>query len=328
MTYVQDPPNSVQIEPTEGCNLRCPFCGLNGIRGKEHNFRFMSIATGENIARVIAEAPWNPRIEFAMHGEPTRHPNLPGLIAAFRAQLPKGQLMLTTNGSGLVKDTFAKITKLFQAGIWTFAIDEYQGVKWAQQIRENLRLPDGKVEVEHQLSARVFEYPVEADGNPHRRMPPGQRRLIFIAPIDLSKKGTHSSLTNHTGAGAPKNDLGMGKRCHRPFREISVRWDGSVAICCNDWRGEFVVGNVNETPIDELWQDRRFQAARRKLYHGERDFGPCKGCDAVSYRVGLLPDRMGKESLPPADADDLQYIADALADGPLTKPVLRPWEKV
>ena len=30
--YYQDPPNSIQIELTEGCNLACSFCGIQAIR--------------------------------------------------------------------------------------------------------------------------------------------------------------------------------------------------------------------------------------------------------------------------------------------------------
>jgi len=30
----QTPPFSIQIEPTEGCNLGCSFCGLQGMKKK------------------------------------------------------------------------------------------------------------------------------------------------------------------------------------------------------------------------------------------------------------------------------------------------------
>ena len=67
-------------------------------------------------------------------------------------------------------------------------------------------------------------------------------------------------------------------------------------------------------------------AARRKLYHGERDFGACDGCDALSMRPGILPDHLGREELPEASEYDLKVINETLKKGPLTAPVLRPWE--
>jgi radical SAM protein with 4Fe4S-binding SPASM domain len=107
---------------------------------------------------------------------------------------------------------------------------------------------------------------------------------------------------------------------------MSIRWDGSVAICCNDWRGTYKAGNVVEDGLVEVWNSAAMDAARRKLYHGMRDFGPCKGCNATSYRVGLLPDKMGKVDLPKPTPRDRDLINRALAGKPYTVAVLRPWE--
>jgi hypothetical protein len=79
--------------------------------------------------------------------------------------------------------------------------------------------------------------------------------------------------------------------------------------------------------LDEVWNGDAMYAARVKLYHGERDFGPCAKCDATSYRVGLLPDKLGKQTLPKPDAKVKAMLAKALAGKPYATPVLRPWEK-
>jgi len=49
----QDAPFAVQIEPTEGCNLRCPFCGLNGMRGKDNDFKSMSVETADRRLNIL-----------------------------------------------------------------------------------------------------------------------------------------------------------------------------------------------------------------------------------------------------------------------------------
>ena len=151
--------------------------------------------------------------------------------------------------------------------------------------------------------------------------------VSFIQDISLADKGTHSLLNNHAGSGSPPNQNKQGKRCAKPFRELSVRWDGNVAICCNDWRGLYKCGNVVKDGLNAVWQSKAMGAARVKLYQGQRDFGPCNGCDAHSYRVGLLPDKYGKDSLPLPDSTTLADIDDALRGDPYTQPVLRPWEK-
>ena len=312
----QAPPFCVQIELTEGCNLRCSFCGLNGIRGKDNDFKFMTQDTARTLCRRMRETgDWRPRIEFAMHGEPTAHPELVEMIQLFREELPREcHMMMTSNGYGLIKTPTETIDALLHS-LNVLALDWYENVKLVPKILATYR---GR--------HKPKRYPADADANPHRRRKPDEHDLVIVQDIQKAEKGTHASINNHCGSGAPKNDHGQGRRCAKPFREMSVRYDGNVAICCNDWRGEYRIGNVVRMPLEQLWNGPAMRAARRKLYHGERDFGPCEGCDALSYRPGLLPDQRGKGTLPRPTELDGRVIASALGRGPLTLPVLRPWE--
>lgn len=327
--FLQPPPFCVQIELTEGCNLRCPFCGLNGIRGKEHNFKFMTVETAELIAESMAKAGWNSRIEFAMHGEPTMNPDLVSIINAFRKYLPSAYLLMESNGGGLLRDPIAIIRSMFGAGLNTLALDEYQNISLVPKIMAKVKdyyVNSDFMDVTDVFGAGIFVYPeCGPEGNPHKRSK--KRKLVHIKPIDTSTSGTHATLNNHAGSGAPKDYSQAGKRCAKPFRELSFRWDGRVAVCCNDWRGALPVGDIRESDVGIIWHSPIMYAARRKLYRGERDFGPCDGCNAKSYRTGCLPDFLGKESMDKPDKFDLFVIEEALKKGPLTEPVLRPWEK-
>lgn len=328
MKYRQEPPNAVQIELSEGCNLYCGFCGLQGIREKkEKNFRFMELATLRRLTHQMVDLGWNPRVEFAMHGEPTMHHSYVEMVRAVREIAPKYHIMMTSNGGGLLKSPgpVANILALFDAGLNVLALDDYKDAKLVPKIREAMAKDSIKRNWD-EADIKVYEYPQQGDGNPHARRKPKDRLLVFIEAIDFADKGNHSMLNNHAGAAAPLNDKAAGKRCAKPFRELSVRWDGNVAVCCNDWRGVYKCGNVHDG-LDKVWNGPAMQAARVKLYHGERDFGPCKGCDATSYRVGLLPDKLGKDSLPKPGAAVKKAIADAVKGKPYTAPVLRPWEK-
>lgn len=332
--YRQGNPYCIQIEFVEGCNLRCSFCGLNGIRGKDNNYKMMSVETATTVAEQMKALNWNSRIEIAMHGEPTMNPKFLELIAIFRTALPKAYILLESNGGGIIgKKSAETVRAMFKAGLSCLALDEYQNVKLVPKILDSLMEDDplfmrdtGDVLFDDEdLDVTFYDYPsCGNEGNPHQRNK--NRRLVHIRPIDMSTSGTHSTLSNHGGAGAPRNDRAAGARCAKPFRELSVRWDGSVAICCNDWRGEFPVGNVNTDGLEAIWHSDEMYAARRKLYHGQRDFGACDGCDAKSMRPGILPDHLGRETLPePSEADEA-LIAETLKKGPLTPPVLRPWE--
>jgi len=317
----QEPPNAVQIELVEGCNLRCAMCGLNGIRGKNNDYKFMEATTLVSLVDQMVKLGWNPRVEFAMHGEPSIHPNFVDMIANVRQRAPRYHIMMTSNGGGFLRKPgpLANVQGAFNAGLNTLALDDYENAKLVPKIRDAVA---GKLSSD----IEVFEYPENPDGNPHGRH--RGKKLVFVQDLTNATKGTHSHVNTHCGAGSPPNDHGHGKRCAKPFRELSVRWDGSVAGCCNMWRGFYHCGNIFTDGLEEVWNGKAFGALRVAMYHGRRDLvKECSGCDAISHRVGLLPDKLGKEDLPLPNKQVLADIAVAQSSPPLTTPVLRPWEK-
>lgn len=315
-------PFAVQISVTTGCSLSCSFCALQvirdngadsnlGIHGKSSPpYEFIDLALVEKFAREAAEQGWNPRWEFAGHGEPTMHPKLVELIEIVREYHPNGYIMLTGNGSGLLKDTVEKIRDLLLAGVNTLALDDYRhtadkaGVTWVDKIRK--AVDDDYIGI----TAKTYEYPRDLEGNPHKRHE-GQK-LVFIRSIERNEIGTHQ-LTNQGGNVFQKEYTP--KRCAKPFRELTVRSNGNVAICCDDWKDTYRIGNVATSTPNELWYSEAFEAARRKLYAEDRRFGPCNGCNVKTYRNGLLPDKLGRSEMLPTDAESALAISAALRRG-------------
>jgi MoaA/NifB/PqqE/SkfB family radical SAM enzyme len=329
----QPPPYCIQLELTEGCNLACSFCGIasireNGahgpedIRGKNsHPYKFLHWGSALVLARKIQKAQkehkWNPRIEMAMHGEPTMNPEYRDIVALLREHLPKTHLQMTTNGGGLLKgDLSSNINDLMDAGLNVLLLDNYEGIKICDKVIEVYKGP-------HPL---LF-YPQDKKANPHRRRKSTEHDIVVTQDIAVASRGNHATVNNHAGAAFPRNKRAEGKRCAKVFREMSIRWDGNVAICCNDWPGYYRCGSaLRGTPLEELWQNDAFLAARKKLYHGQRNFGPCDGCDALSYRPGLLPDAKGQDEYGEPTEFDVRAIESALKEGPFTPAVARPWE--
>tara|TARA_R100001594_G_scaffold1044_3_gene4296 strand:- start:4575 stop:5576 length:1002 start_codon:yes stop_codon:yes gene_type:complete len=330
----QPPPFCIQLELTEGCNLACAFCGIasirdnkangpKGLRGKNSRpFKFLHWGSAYAVAEKIREAcekdGWNPRIEMAMHGEPTMNPEYKEIVALLREKLPKTHLQMTTNGGGLLKGNLSQnINDLLDAGLNVLLLDNYEGIKICD-----------KVSATYEGPYEILYYPTDKNSNPHRRRRHSEHDIVITEDISIASSGNHATVNNHAGSAFPPNNHAEGRRCAKVFREISIRWDGNVAICCNDWPGRYRCGSVlSGNTLDELWQNNAFIAARKKLYHGQRDFGPCKGCDALSYRPGLLPDLKGKESYGKPNKDDFRHIQTALSKGSYTTAIPRPWEQ-
>lgn len=95
-------------------------------------------------------------------------------------------------------------------------------------------------------------------------------------------------------------------------------------ICCDDFRGEYFVGNINSMSIIEIWMHPRFESARKFLYAGLRVFHPCDVCATSPIRPGLLPDRMGKETMP--EPSQYDYDVVSYRTEPLAGIVKREWE--
>lgn len=299
----QEPPFAVQLEPTEGCSLACSFCGIQSIRdngadadlaihGKNSApYRFMGLDVVNRVAVEAKRLGWNPRWEFAMHGEPTMNTMLDRMVNIVRGHHPKGYIMVTSNGSGLLGPAAAqKVQTLFDAGLNTLALDEYKHADFIPRLR---RAISDTLTLASDIG--VYNYPAMPEGNPHKRH--NSKKLVFINDISENSDGNHQ-LTNQGGNSFRAERESLNQRCAKPFRELSVRWDGNVALCCDDWKGEYKIGNVLEMPLDQLWNHRYFDAARRELYAGNRAFGPCAGCNVRTYRNGLLPDKYGKQPMP------------------------------
>ena len=323
----QDAPNSIQIELVEGCNLACSFCGIQQIRengadgpswthGKNSKpYEFMTKETLYSIINTIKSSGWNPRFEFAMHGEPTMHPEYKEFISIMRTNFPKASIMMTSNGGGLLGDVSDKVNELMDAGLNILFLDNYERIKIVDKIKANYNGPH-----------KVVSYPADPEGNPHKRRKPNEKLVVVGDDLTIATSGTHAQVSNHAGSSFPLNLTQQDKRCAKPFREMSIRWDGNVAVCCNDWVGWYKCGNVIDTPIEEIWQGESFHAARQKLYHGQRDFGPCNGCDNTTLRNGLLPDRMGQKALPEPTAETEETVKKALSGGTYTKRVKRHFD--
>ena len=219
---------------------------------------------------------------------------------------------MTTNGAGLLKKpgVAANIEFLFYNGLNVLAIDEYEGVNIGKKIRE---VVTPKFCKQHDI--KFYEYPEQKEGNPHTRRKPGERVISFVQDISVATKGTHNTLNNHAGYGAPLR--AFEKPCGKPFREMSIDWNGKVPICCIAWGGEYIAGDVTKQKISEIWQGDRFNAMRQKLLRGQRDTMLCKGCDHPTHRIGLLPDKKGqkKDELPLPDEWTEEVIAEMDAEG-------------
>ena len=314
--YRQEAPFTILIEPTEGCNLGCSFCGLRGMREKGTKpWNYMTLETAEKIASEIQRVGWKSKIVFVQHGEPTLNEKIFEIVAIFRSKLPNTVFHMYSNGYGCnrAKNADEYVERMFEAGIDNLIIDCYSdNGDW--NFVNKLKKYSDKV--------LFYGKGVSLYTNNHKK------RILLLPPIQ--EKDTNRitrKLANHAGAAAPKDYSYNNKRCAMPFRELAFRYDGNVSLCCDDFRGEYPIASIYDTQIDDIWNHPRFQAARIMLYNRDRNFTPCSGCTNVSMRVGFLPDHAGQDTMPAISKIAKKIATENCKNGPLATIVKRKWEK-
>lgn len=278
-----------QIELVEGCNRICNFCGINAIRSAPGNYRYMNEATLVHTVNQIAEFSPQSKIVWAMHGEPLQHPKVTWLVGIARAILPKSYFMLVTNGKVLLGKMQERLEKLFDSGISTVILDTYYPERdalreEAAQLR-GFRVIDFYDDKPGMAEVRPFD-------NHHDKL----SRVVVLMDDLAARDGDDPTrkIHNHAGSCADGKHTPMSeplvRTCYKPFRELSIEWDGTVNLCCEDWTRRFVLGNVTETTLNDIWYSPEIEAARAMLQNKRRDFAGCKVCDApAGLRIGFLP---------------------------------------
>ena len=66
--------------------------------------------------------------------------------------------------------------------------------------------------------------------------------------------------------------------CYRIWLTFTVLWDGRVSLCCADFDGRHILGDLRSSTISEIWNSPAYLAVRRQHL---QDGGPeiCRSCD-------------------------------------------------
>ena len=82
----------------------------------------------------------------------------------------------------------------------------------------------------------------------------------------------------HNWAGTLRREADVHFPCYRPWLTFTVLWDGRVSLCCADFDGRVVLGDLRSSTIRQVWNSEPYRRVRHE--HLERG-GPeiCRACD-------------------------------------------------
>jgi len=70
--------------------------------------------------------------------------------------------------------------------------------------------------------------------------------------------------------------------CLRIWNSFTILWDGRAALCCLDYDGREILGNLNSQTIFEIWHGSRIRDIRN--LHIKRNFSRiplCRSCTKI-----------------------------------------------
>ena len=260
-------PRHVQVQTVSWCNRGCAFCPS---RKFPREAKLMEMAAYERILGELASEGFAGRFSPYLQGEPMLDPRMAERVARARARLPEAKILIQSNGDLM---TVEKGEELFRMGLHKLILNCYDD--------EGGRL-EGLRNLAKELARRVPGLEVLTRGE-FGRMALGTEAGEIRKQIAVTDKTwwKHDSMENWAGnvPSIPPLVRPLRRSCFRPFEQLYVRWNGDAVLCCCDWKGEVVLGNLLERPLREVFNSEVAARYRRSLERKDRNLPLCRSCD-------------------------------------------------
>ena len=283
---LKDMPVRLWIEPTNHCNLKCEMCPNKDLKKEDKGFMEFEL-----FKKIIDEAS---HFAFDVHllhrGESLIHPDF---FKMAEYACDKNLLVkFHTNGTLLDEE---KAYKLIESGIdqFSFSFDGYEKETY-ESIRVNgdfdktvgniIRFLEIKKSLKSKKPRTILElinFPdlgIKSDKSKRNEFLDRFKGL----PLDrLEIKEFHNWAGEVEGGRNFKNY----SPCTFLWHALIIFWDGSVLPCTQDFFGYYVLGNVRDSSIREIWNNDKMRQLRERAVRKDiGDLQTCSQCDRIWRR--------------------------------------------
>jgi hypothetical protein len=264
-------PDIVQIESTNICNAKCVFCP------RDEMHRRQGIMTVELFRKIVDECAELGITHIRMHnyGEAFIDRKL---VEKVRYAKQKGirEVGMISNGS-LITEPVAR--GVIDAGLDAINISvDASGKEVFESTRIGLKYDKVIANIERLIRVRAES---------------GKRRpKLILSFVRQNNSADEQAFIEHwraiadkihvtdlhNWAGTLNTESDVNYPCYRPWLTFTVLWDGRVSLCCADFDGKTILGDLNTHGIAEIWNAEPYRNARRQhLESGGPDI--CRACD-------------------------------------------------
>ena len=300
-------PATGMIEPTNICNLSCPTCPTG--KGKIAPKPQMSL---ERFGAVVdALTPRLKTLALWNYGEPLLHRDLPAIIARAKAagvrfvkissnaHFLDGERGRALLGSGLdvlilAVDGASEATYQVFRKDGDFASVSRQ-IAWICAEKKRLGLKKPSIELQF-IVMRHNEHELDEIRRLSAEWGVDRLRIKTVGAEDDSTRHlvpTSKLLSRYREDGSHNANHPF---CTMAWDHTVVNVDGSVTPCCYlrpDMGDAFVMGNVFETPFQEIWHGERYRAFRKAMLDGRESMPVCNKCRGGTHDLFTAIEEVG-----------------------------------
>jgi Radical SAM superfamily/Iron-sulfur cluster-binding domain len=264
-------PEIVQIESTNICNAKCVFCPRDEMHRRQGVMSFdlfkkiVDECAGLGITHVRVHNYGEPFIDRRLV-EKVRYAKSKGIQEV--GMISNGSLISEEIARGMIEAGLDAINISIDAGGRDVFESTRIGLKYDKVIGNVERLVRLRAELGRRRPKLILSFVRQnnsADEQAFIEHWKGIADKIHITDL-------------HNWAGTLNRESDVNYPCYRPWLTFTVLWDGRVSLCCADFDGRTVLGDLNTSTIQEVWNAEPYRNARRM--HLESG-GPeiCRSCD-------------------------------------------------
>jgi len=264
-------PDIVQIESTNLCNAKCVFCP------RDEMHRRQGVMDFDLFRKVVDEcaALGITHVRVHNYGEPFLDREL---VEKVRYAKHKGiaEVGMISNGS-LITEDIAR--GMIDAGLDAINISvDAAGKEVFESTRVHLKYDEVTANIRTLARLR------RESGKTHPKL-----ILSFVRQHNSADEAKFIEewtpvadkihITDlHNWAGTLNDKTEVNYPCYRLWLTFTVLWDGRVSMCCADFDGRHIFGDLRTQSIAEVWNSPVYRAARRQHLESGGP-GMCRSCD-------------------------------------------------
>ncbi|MFH1654819.1 MAG: radical SAM protein [Pseudomonadota bacterium] len=272
--HLDNPPSFIWLEPTNHCNLKCIMCptgtGMTSVKKG-----YMDYGLFKKIIDEVKD--YTSAIILAVGGESLLHPQFFDMVRYASSNDIK--ILLNTNATLLTKE---KVEQLLYSGIASisFAFDGFNKETYEK----------ARVGADFEKTLDNIFYFLELKKRKEKKSPytvlsilmleigdcSGEEKEVFlkkfnglIDEVRLREVSTWGSTFEGVDTFNPRKHDRFFPPCSRLWSTVCITWNGDVVPCVYDTNHEYVIGNIKENKLIDIWNSNKMLKLRQSMLDGD-----------------------------------------------------------